>query len=77
MEVINTFAAKRSFSQLLARAEQGEEITIARNGKPIATLGPLKSQVTPVRLGDLRGAFAVPDDFDSWGEQDEEDWFGQ
>ena len=37
---INIHAAKTQLSQLVARAEKGETITIARDGKPVAQLGP-------------------------------------
>jgi prevent-host-death family protein len=37
---INVHAAKTRLSQLLARAERGERIIIARDGKPVAELGP-------------------------------------
>lgn len=39
-EVVNIHAAKTKLSQLVKRAERGERITIARNGKPVAQLGP-------------------------------------
>lgn len=39
-EVVNIHAAKTGLSQLVQRAERGERITIARNGKPVAELGP-------------------------------------
>lgn len=38
--MINVHAAKTQLSQLIARAERGERITIARDGKPVAQLGP-------------------------------------
>lgn len=38
--VINIHAAKTRLSRLVARAEKGERIVIARNGKPVAQLGP-------------------------------------
>jgi prevent-host-death family protein len=38
--VVNIHAAKTRLSQLVARAEKGERIVIARNGKPAAELGP-------------------------------------
>jgi prevent-host-death family protein len=38
--VVNIHAAKTRLSQLVARAERGERITIARAGKPVASLGP-------------------------------------
>jgi prevent-host-death family protein len=39
-EVVNIHDAKTRLSQLVARAEKGERITIARDGKPVAQLGP-------------------------------------
>jgi prevent-host-death family protein len=38
--------AKARFSELLARAEAGEEITIKRHGKPVARLVPEKRKLT-------------------------------
>jgi prevent-host-death family protein len=38
--VVNIHAAKTRLSRLVARAEKGERIVIARNGKPVAQLGP-------------------------------------
>jgi prevent-host-death family protein len=37
---VNIHDAKTRLSQLVARAERGEHITIARAGKPVAVLGP-------------------------------------
>ena len=37
---VNVHAAKTRLSQLIARAERGERIIIARDGKPVAQLGP-------------------------------------
>jgi prevent-host-death family protein len=39
-KLVNVHAAKTRLSQLVARAERGERILIARNGKPVAQLGP-------------------------------------
>lgn len=41
-DVVNIHAAKTRLSQLVARAERGERITIARDGTPVAELGPLR-----------------------------------
>ena len=38
---INVHAAKTHFSKLLARVERGEEVIIARGGKPVAKLTPI------------------------------------
>lgn len=39
---VNIHAAKTGLSRLIARAEKGERITIARAGRPVAQLGPVK-----------------------------------
>ena len=39
-DFVNMHDAKTRLSQLVARAERGERITIARDGKPVAQLGP-------------------------------------
>jgi antitoxin (DNA-binding transcriptional repressor) of toxin-antitoxin stability system len=38
MTVVNVLEAKTQFSQLLARAERGEEIVVARAGQPVVRL---------------------------------------
>ena len=45
--VVNIHDAKTRLSQLVARAERGERITIARAGKPVATLGPVPRRTRP------------------------------
>jgi len=47
--MVNIHAAKTRLSQLVARAEKGERITIARAGKAVAQLGPAP-RVRPRRL---------------------------
>lgn len=42
MESVNIHEAKTHFSKLLARVHAGEEIIIAKAGKPYAKLVPLK-----------------------------------
>ena len=41
-KTVNIHDAKTRLSQLVARAERGERITIARAGKPVAELGPVR-----------------------------------
>ena len=64
MRTVNVHAAKTHFSQLLDAAAAGEEIVIAKAGKPVARLVALEP---PARrpLGLLEGQFTVPDDFDT------------
>lgn len=46
MKTVNVHQAKTTLSQLLADVEQGEEITIARNGVPIARLTAIRPAIT-------------------------------
>ena len=49
---VGAYDAKTHFSELLAKVESGEEITITRHGTPVARMVPVKRQTTPeVRRG--------------------------
>lgn len=52
METINVHQAKTHLSRLLERAHAGEEIVLAKAGKPYARLMPL--QDTPRKLGFIK-----------------------
>jgi len=60
---VNIHDAKTQFSKLVERAEAGEEITIARAGKPVARLGPIDVTASR-RPGGAEGRIVVSDDFD-------------
>jgi prevent-host-death family protein len=62
--IINLYEAKTSLSQLVERAAAGEEIIIAKAGKPKARLVPLTTPVEPRRPGGWEGKVWVADDFD-------------
>ena len=62
METVNIYDAKTHLSRLLDRVAAGEEITIARAGKPIARLVP-PPPAAPRPLGLLRGIPTPPDGF--------------
>jgi len=64
MDTVNIHEAKTHLSRLVERAAAGEEIVIAKAGKPIARLVPLARPV-PRRLGLLAGRLTVPDDYDA------------
>jgi prevent-host-death family protein len=44
---IGAYDARTHFSELLARVEKGDEITITRHGTPIACLVPIQRRSTP------------------------------
>ena len=52
---VNIYEAKTHFSRLVEAAEGGEEIVIARNGKPCVRLVPISRQPQKIELGLLRG----------------------
>lgn len=60
--VFNVHEAKTHLSQLLARVENGETITIARTNRPVALLVPLPARH---QLGTARGQVWISDDFDA------------
>jgi prevent-host-death family protein len=62
MGPVNIHEAKTHFSRLVERAERGEEIVIARAGKPVARLVPLETR--PLVVGRMRGRIRIADDFD-------------
>ena len=56
--------AKTTLSELVAAAERGEEVVIARNGEPAARLVAIAAEHAPVRLGVLAGEIEIGPDFD-------------
>ena len=60
--IVNIHAAKTNLSKLIERAEAGEEVVIARNGKPAVRLAPVDPAPTGVEedempswVGSLKG----------------------
>ena len=63
--VSNLYDAKTNLSQLVDRAEAGEEIIIAKNGVPLARLVPLEAQPILRTPGGWEGRVQIADDFDA------------
>lgn len=61
----NIHKAKTHFSKLLRRVIAGEEIVIAKSGKPIAKLVPLETPVKPRQPGSAAGIIKISPDFDA------------
>ena len=51
--IVNIHAAKTNLSKLIERAEAGEEVVIARNGKPAVRLTPVVPIATGVEEGEM------------------------
>jgi prevent-host-death family protein len=69
MKTINIHAAKTHLSRLIERVQAGEEIVIAKAGRPAARLVPIEDARKPVKIGGLKGA-PVPDDFNTMFEEE-------
>jgi prevent-host-death family protein len=64
MQTVNIHEAKTQFSRFVDQAEAGEEIVIARAGKPVARLVALESSsFKPRKLGLGKKQFAFPENF--------------
>ena len=63
--VVNIYEAKTQLSRLVDRAAAGEDILIARHGRPIAKLSRLEPIRRTIIFGLLQGQIEVPDDFDA------------
>ncbi len=64
MSQVNIFEAKTQLSKLIELAEKGEDVIIARAGKPVARLTRIDSRKKPICYGDLKGKIWIADDFD-------------
>lgn len=61
---INIHEAKTHLSALVARAEAGEEIVIARANKPVVKLVPVAPATVQRHLGEAKGMAKLGPDFD-------------
>ncbi|MDE0396065.1 MAG: type II toxin-antitoxin system Phd/YefM family antitoxin [Gammaproteobacteria bacterium] len=77
MAVVNVHQAKTQLSRLLARVEAGEEIVVARRGKPVARLVPVEAHGR--RCPDvLKDKVVIPDSFfDPLPEEELKSWEGE
>jgi prevent-host-death family protein len=62
--MFNTHDAKSQLSKLLEKVERGEEVVIARAGKPVARLVPYRTSNEPRVGGQWKGRVRISPDFD-------------
>jgi prevent-host-death family protein len=65
MATVNIYEAKTHLSKFVDQAAQGEDVIIARAGKPVARLTTLKPEKRPIQFGLLEGKGWIADDFDA------------
>ena len=63
MKTVNIYEAKTRLSRLVEQAAAGEDVVIARAGRPVALLTRLRKPARKRRLGLLDGRCRIPDDF--------------
>ncbi len=75
MKTVTIHTAKTTLSQLVALAEAGEEIVLARGKTPIAKIVPYRPVVPKREFGALRGKVWVgPEFFDALPEDELAGW---
>ena len=62
---INIHEAKTHLSKLLIQVAKGEDIVIAKAGKPVARLVPFGHPVLPRKPGSAAGQIIMAEDFDA------------
>lgn len=60
---INIHEAKTHFSQILNRVSSGEDVVIAKAGKPIARIVPIKGEGKKRKPGSAKGRVMIEDSF--------------
>jgi prevent-host-death family protein len=65
LKTVNIHDAKTNFSRLIKLVESGDEVVIARGGRPIARLVPYAAQARRRTLGADSQTVRIADDFDA------------
>ena len=69
MLLTNMYEAKTHLSSLIQKALDGEEVVIAKAGKPLVELVPYAAEKKQIKFGLLKGQISIPDDFNSFTDQ--------
>jgi len=65
MSAVNIYEAKTQLSKLVEQAASGEDVFIARSGKPVARLTKLQAPPRKIQFGLLKGKVKIARDFDA------------
>ena len=76
MQLVNVHQAKTQLSKLLDQVIAGEEVVIARHGKPVAKLSPMSADLPARQPGALKGKIWIADHFDDFDEELQDQFFG-
>lgn len=77
MHIVNIHEAKTNLSKLIQKALAGDEVVIAKAGKPVVEVVAYKEKkLKPRKLGLLKGKIWVSDDFDDESEEINKMFYG-
>jgi len=66
MVVVNIYEAKTSLSKLVELTLEGEEVVIAKHGRPLVRMSPVEGKAAKQpTVGFMAGQFEIPEDFDT------------
>lgn len=77
MQIFNIHQTKTNLSKLLEKMHKGEDIIIAKAGKPIAKLVPYEEKLKPRKFGLWKGKVSIPDNFDDEDEEINKLFYGE
>jgi prevent-host-death family protein len=65
MKTVNLHTAKTHLSRLVEEAVAGQDVVIAKSGKPMVRLVPVTARARRTGFGTLRGKIQISEDFDA------------
>ena len=69
MIIENMYQAKTHLSKLVEKTLEGEDVVLAKAGKPLVKLVPYKESGKPIKLGLMKGKIRISEDFDSLSQE--------
>ncbi len=72
MLMVDIYEAKTHLSSLIQKSLDGDEVVIAKAGKPLVELKPYNAPENRVKFGLLKNKIRIADDFDGFYEKMEE-----
>jgi prevent-host-death family protein len=69
MIIENIYSAKTHLSRLIEKVLEGEEVIIAKAGKPLVRMIAFEPPLEPLSYGLLKGRVRIADDFNDYSEE--------
>lgn len=77
MFTTNIYQAKTNLSKLIEKVLKGEEVVIAKAGKPVVKLTPYKDKMKPRKPGLWKGKVWISDDFNEESKEINRMFYGE